>query len=207
MNSFEIQSELEAESDRKNQRDIFAPPSTPRSVTSVIQQFNTGCPVTPSRNKAIADARRLNSPNGKIINVNDEHIYGVFVSCTEIYNNYIYDLLDEFSSSSDTQSKRMDNSKESKSLKEDAKGCMYIKDAVEIEVKSTEEALDLMHRAQKRRVVAYTDLNSESSRSHSIFTIRIVQANYDQNSDECNPKVADFLLICQDFIQLLFFFS
>ena len=82
----------------------------------------------------------------------------------------------------------MDNSKESKSLKEDAKGCMYIKDAVEIEVKSTEEALDLMHRAQKRRVVAYTDLNSESSRSHSIFTIRIVQANYDQNSDECNPK-------------------
>ena len=73
----------------------------------------------------------------------------------------------------------MDNIKESKSLKEDSKGCMYIKDAVEIEVKSTEEALELMHRAQKRRVVAYTDLNSESSRSHSIFTIRVVQANYD----------------------------
>ncbi len=61
---------------------------------------------------------------------------------------------------------------------------MYIKDAVELEVKSTEEALELMHRAQKRRVVAYTDLNAESSRSHSIFTIRIVQANYDPNSED-----------------------
>ena len=83
----------------------------------------------------------------------------------------------------------MDNSKESKNLKEDAKGAMYIKDAVEIEVKSTEEALELMHRAQKRRVVAYTDLNSESSRSHSIFTIRIVQAAYDTHSDDSGQRV------------------
>ena len=56
---------------------------------------------------------------------------------------------------------------------------MYIKDVVEVEVKSTEEALELMHRAQKRRVVAYTDLNAESSRSHSIFTIRVVQIQQD----------------------------
>ena len=56
---------------------------------------------------------------------------------------------------------------------------MYIKDVVEIEVKSTEDALDLMQKAQKRRVVAYTDLNAESSRSHSIFTIRVVQTQQD----------------------------
>ena len=52
---------------------------------------------------------------------------------------------------------------------------MFIKDVVEVEVKSTDEAVELMHKAQKRRVVAYTDLNAESSRSHSIFTIRVVQ--------------------------------
>ena len=75
------------------------------------------------------------------------------------------------------------NSKESKNLKEDSKGCMYIKDVAEIEVKSTEEALDLMQRAQKRRVVAYTDLNAESSRSHSIFTIRVVQVAQQQQQD------------------------
>lgn len=71
------------------------------------------------------------------------------------------------------------NNKESKYLKEDSRGAMYIKDVVEVEVKSTEEALELMHRAQKRRVVAYTDLNAESSRSHSIFTIRVVQMQQD----------------------------
>jgi hypothetical protein len=60
---------------------------------------------------------------------------------------------------------------------------MYIKDSVEIEVRSTEEALELMHKSQKKRVVACTDLNAESSRSHSIFTIRIVQATYDANDD------------------------
>lgn len=188
MNSFELQSESDAQIDRKTNRDMPSSngSSSQRTVTSVIQQFN-GIPSTPSRTKAIADARRLNSPTGKIVNVIDEHVYAVFISCIEIYNNYIYDLLDEFSISSDS-SKRMDNSKESKNLKEDSKGCMFIKDAVEIEVKSTEEALELMHRAQKRRVVAYTDLNSESSRSHSIFTIRVVQANYDPNSDDFNSK-------------------
>jgi kinesin family member 23 len=69
---------------------------------------------------------------------------------------------------------------------------MYIKDMAEIEVKSTEEAIELMHRAQKRRVVAYTDLNSESSRSHSIFTIRIVQAPFDSTINDFNPKVFYF---------------
>lgn len=59
---------------------------------------------------------------------------------------------------------------------------MYIKDSAEIEVKSTEEALEYMQKAQRKRVVAYTDLNSESSRSHSIFTIRIVQTPIDQTT-------------------------
>jgi hypothetical protein len=64
------------------------------------------------------------------------------------------------------------------------KGGMYIKDVNEIEVKSTEEALELMLRAQKKRVVASTDLNSESSRSHSIFTIRVVQSSYDPSKND-----------------------
>lgn len=187
MNSFEIQSETERRNIPNTPNPSSASSRSHSTVTSVIQQFN-GIPATPSRTKALADSRRLNSPNGKIVNVIDDHVYAVFISCIEIYNNYIYDLLDEFNTSSDsTNSKRLDNSKESKNLKEDSKGCMYIKDAVEIEVKSTEEALELMHRAQKRRVVAYTDLNAESSRSHSIFTIRIVQASYDPHA-ELSPK-------------------
>lgn len=74
---------------------------------------------------------------------------------------------------------------------------MYIKDTVEIEVKSTEEALELMHRAQKKRVVASTDLNSESSRSHSIFTIRIVQAVYDSSLDDYTTKAKQTIQVSQ----------
>ncbi len=121
MNSFEIQSEADAQTDRKTIKDVLAPSNsnfninnnnnnqqqqqrTGGIVTSAIQQFNTviGMPATPSRTKAMSDARKLNSPNGKIVNVIDEHIYSVFISCIEIYNNYIYDLLDEFSTSSDS---------------------------------------------------------------------------------------------------------
>ena len=74
---------------------------------------------------------------------------------------------------------------------------MYIKDMAEIEVKSTEEAIELMHRAQKRRVVACTDLNTESSRSHSIFTIRIVQAPFDTSINDFNPKSKSAIHVSQ----------
>jgi ABC-type uncharacterized transport system permease subunit len=37
---------------------------------------------------------------------------------------------------------------------------------------------------QKRRKVAHTALNAESSRSHSIFNIRLVQAPLDYNTDQ-----------------------
>lgn len=105
-----------------------------------------------------------------------------------IINKYIIKRFKYFNNYNNND-RRMDNSRESKSLKEDSKGSMYIKDVAEIEVKSTEEALELMHRALKRRVVGYTDLNSESSRSHSIFTIRIAQAAYDPSSDDQVLKV------------------
>lgn len=37
---------------------------------------------------------------------------------------------------------------------------------------------------QKRRKVAHTALNAESSRSHSIFNIRLVQAPLDPRGEE-----------------------
>ncbi len=35
--------------------------------------------------------------SGKLLEIIDNHVYAVFISCVEIYNNYIYDLLDEAS--------------------------------------------------------------------------------------------------------------
>ena len=52
---------------------------------------------------------------------------------------------------------------------------MYAKDVAEIEVKSTEEACAQLWRGQERRRKAATILNDKSSRSHSVFNIRLVQ--------------------------------
>ena len=141
-------------------------------------QFSQNTATTNAANRQIKqqaqnEMNKLNdNSSAKTAQINKDHMYSVFISSIEIYNNYIYDLLDETNQSNQNQPEN----KESKNLKEDQKGCMYIKDVNEIEVKSTEEAFEFMSKAQKKRVVAYTDLNSESSRSHSIFTIRIVQA-------------------------------
>lgn len=110
------------------------------------------------------------------LQLNRDNYYAVYLTCIEIYNNYIYDLLDDMNATSTPTSQTQSDLKESKNLKEDSKGSMYIKDVNEIEIKSVEEALDLIAKAQKKRVVAYTELNSESSRSHSIFNIRLVQS-------------------------------
>lgn len=55
---------------------------------------------------------------------------------------------------------------------------MYVHGVTEIEVKSSEEACKIFQRGQRRRRVAHTALNAESSRSHSVFTIRLVQVIY-----------------------------
>lgn len=55
---------------------------------------------------------------------------------------------------------------------------MYVHAVTEIEVKSAEEAFELFQRGQRKRRVAHTALNAESSRSHSVFTIRLVQVLY-----------------------------
>lgn len=52
---------------------------------------------------------------------------------------------------------------------------MYVHAVTEVEVKSSEEAFEVFHRGQRKRRVAHTALNAESSRSHSTFTIRLVQ--------------------------------
>ena len=65
----------------------------------------------------------------------------------------------------------------SKSLKEDSHGNMYVHGGTEIEVRSAKEALEVFYRGQKRRRVAQTQLNHESSRSHSVFNIRLVKVH------------------------------
>uniref|UniRef100_A0A2K6GAR0 Kinesin-like protein n=1 Tax=Propithecus coquereli TaxID=379532 RepID=A0A2K6GAR0_PROCO len=124
--------------------------------------------------------------------VDEDSVYGVFVSYIEIYNNYIYDLLEEVPfdpikpkwNSCSTPMRNTDFvPPQSKLLREDKNHNMYVAGCTEIEVKSTEEAFEVFWRGQKKRRIANTHLNRESSRSHSVFNIKLVQAPLDADGD------------------------
>ena len=68
---------------------------------------------------------------------------------------------------------------QSKQLREDYRGRPYTRDVKEIEVRSSEEAIELLNMGLKRRRIAHTQLNTESSRSHSVLSMRLVQFHND----------------------------
>lgn len=60
----------------------------------------------------------------------------------------------------------------------------YVKDVVEVEVQDTKEAFDWVIKGQQMRRTAMTALNADSSRSHSVFNIRLVQVPLASNGRE-----------------------
>ncbi|XP_012310178.2 kinesin-like protein KIF20B isoform X4 [Aotus nancymaae] len=93
--------------------------------------------------------------------------FSVWVSFFEIYNECIYDLFVPVSSK--FQKRKMLR------LSQDVKGYSFIKDLQWIQVFDSKEAYRLLKLGIKHQSVAFTKLNNASSRSHSIFTIRILQ--------------------------------
>ncbi|XP_068022799.1 kinesin-like protein KIF20A [Melanerpes formicivorus] len=101
----------------------------------------------------------------------------VWVSFCEIYNEYVYDLLNVFSTSK-TPKRRVLR------ICEDQGGNSYIKDLKWINIQSIEEACKLLKIGNKNRSFASTRMNEQSSRSHSIFSIRLLKL-----TDEPQPRV------------------
>uniref|UniRef100_A0A8C9V176 Kinesin-like protein n=1 Tax=Scleropages formosus TaxID=113540 RepID=A0A8C9V176_SCLFO len=124
--------------------------------------------------------------------VDEDSSYSVFVSYIEIYNNYIYDLLEEgpidpIKPKWNIGGTPLRNTEfippQSKILREDQNHNMYVAGCTEVEVKSTEEAFEVFWKGQKRRRIANTQLNRESSRSHSVFIVKLAQAPLDADGD------------------------
>ncbi len=102
---------------------------------------------------------------------NDDSVYAVFITYVEVYNNSMFDLLDE----SPIDPKFRGGALQTKMLREDVSRNVYVHQVTEVEVESPEDAFSVYLRGQRRRRMAHTALNTESSRSHSIFNIRLVQ--------------------------------
>ncbi|XP_019487439.1 PREDICTED: kinesin-like protein KIF20B isoform X2 [Hipposideros armiger] len=101
------------------------------------------------------------------LNMDNNIKYSLWVSFFEIYNECIYDLFAPVSSK--FQKRKMLR------LSQDIKGYSFIKDLQWIQVSDSKEAYRLLKLGIKHQSVAFTKLNNASSRSHSIFTIRILQ--------------------------------
>uniref|UniRef100_A0A0A9YR00 Kinesin-like protein n=1 Tax=Lygus hesperus TaxID=30085 RepID=A0A0A9YR00_LYGHE len=104
--------------------------------------------------------------------VEPDFCYAVFITYIEIYNNSVYDLLEDIYEDNNTRIRPLN----SKIVREDSNHNMFVHGVNEIEVTSTDEAFEAYFYGQKRRRIAQTALNAESSRSHSVFNIRLVQA-------------------------------
>ena len=71
----------------------------------------------------------------------------------------------------------LDPSKTNLSIKEDPSAGVYVKDATEMFVVSSDEMLELMRRGNANRATASTGMNEESSRSHSLLMVQLNQKN------------------------------
>uniref|UniRef100_A0AC35F4R5 Kinesin-like protein n=1 Tax=Panagrolaimus sp. PS1159 TaxID=55785 RepID=A0AC35F4R5_9BILA len=117
----------------------------------------------------------------------------VFVSYIEIYNDMCYDLLDET-----LTDERLFTSKNIRIDPISRKA--YVEKVKEVEVESCDEAIEQFLQAQERRKIAKTLLNKSSSRSHSIFNIRLVSASlhkdkYYPDSSKNDIHVAEMSLV------------
>ncbi|XP_057204041.1 kinesin-like protein KIF23 isoform X2 [Triplophysa rosa] len=161
-NGMEVQNQVDALLDRQKRDSQTTVPKTPTTRR-----------IDPEFADMISPAEAF-----KADGVDEDSSYSVFVSYIEIYNNYIYDLLEETP---------FDPIKpkppQSKLLREDQNHNMYVAGCTEVEVKSTEEAFEVFWRGQKKRRIANTQLNRESSRSHSVFIIKLTQAPLDADGD------------------------
>ncbi|KAJ8248701.1 hypothetical protein GJAV_G00226800 [Gymnothorax javanicus] len=162
-NGMEVQNQVDALLDRQKRESQQSVPKTPSSRQRLDPEF----------------ADMMNPQEAcRAEGVDEDSSYSVFVSYIEIYNNYIYDLLEEVPF--DPIKPRPP---QSKILREDQNHNMYVAGCTEVEVKSTEEAFEVFWRGQKKRRIANTQLNRESSRSHSVFIVKLAQAPLDADGD------------------------
>ncbi|XP_041767806.1 kinesin-like protein KIF23 [Anopheles merus] len=155
-------------SDRLNGFDILT-----ESEVLLERQAELNAKLTKSTRKKDLDqevASQVSVEPSEISGIEEDNIYAVFINYVEVYNNSVYDLLEETTIQKTLQSKM---------VREDAQHNMFVHGVTEVEVKSVEEALELFQIGQKRKRMGHTILNAESSRSHSVFTIRLVQAPVD----------------------------
>ncbi|XP_074503155.1 kinesin-like protein KIF20B isoform X2 [Sebastes fasciatus] len=121
-----------------------------------------------STNKTLLEGSSTTAANDKISLAVEEHTkFSVWVSFCEIYNENIHDLLEVVPSGALRRTALR--------LSQDITGNAFVKDLRWVQVNDAEEAYKVMKLGKKNQSFSSTRLNQLSSRSHSIFSIRILR--------------------------------
>ncbi|KAM4875589.1 kinesin-like protein KIF20A isoform 2-T3 [Thomomys bottae] len=127
-------------------------------------------------------SQRWAQPDTAPVSVPTDIRFSIWISFFEIYNELLYDLLEPPSQQRKRQTLR---------LCEDQNGNTYVKDLNWIHVRDAEEAWKFLKVGRKNQSFASTHLNQNSSRSHSIFSIRILHL---QGEGDMIPKISELSL-------------
>ncbi|XP_052757774.1 kinesin-like protein KIF13B isoform X2 [Galleria mellonella] len=109
--------------------------------------------------------------------------YKVEVSYMEIYNERVHDLLDP------------ETTRRSLRVREHAVLGPYVDGLSQLAVTSFHDIDNLMTEGNKSRTVAATNMNSESSRSHAVFSVVLTQTLCDAATGVTGEKVARLSLV------------
>ncbi|KAF5284466.1 hypothetical protein FQA39_LY17041 [Lamprigera yunnana] len=109
--------------------------------------------------------------------------YKVEVSYMEIYNEKVHDLLDP------------KTTKQSLKVREHNVLGPYVDGLSQLAVTSFQDIDNLMGEGNKSRTVAATNMNSESSRSHAVFSVILTQTLTDTRSGVTGEKVSRMSLV------------
>ncbi|KAG7512938.1 kinesin KIF20B isoform X1 [Solea senegalensis] len=109
--------------------------------------------------------------------------FSVWVSFCEIYNENIHDLLEVLPSGAPRRTVLR--------LSQDVKGNAFVKDLRWVQVTSAEEAFKVMKFGKKNQSFSSTRLNQVSSRSHSVFSVRVLKLE-----DVGTPRVHTVSELC-----------
>ncbi|XP_066905264.1 kinesin-like protein KIF13A isoform X5 [Halyomorpha halys] len=112
-----------------------------------------------------------------------EQSYKVEVSYMEIYNEKVHDLLDP------------KPNKQSLKVREHAVLGPYVDGLSQLAVSSFQDIDNLMAEGNKSRTVAATNMNSESSRSHAVFSVVLTQTLNDPVSGVSGERVSRMSLV------------
>uniref|UniRef100_A0A8C7XMG4 Kinesin motor domain-containing protein n=1 Tax=Oryzias sinensis TaxID=183150 RepID=A0A8C7XMG4_9TELE len=111
----------------------------------------------------------VSEPDSFCLDVSSNVSFSVWVSFCEIYNESIHDLLEQLPA--------LNQRRTVLRLSQDVKGNSFIKDLRWVQVNSSEEAYRIMKIGKRNQSFSSTRLNYLSSRSHSIFSIRILRVD------------------------------